>query len=142
MKLFYYLSRVKSIVLTIVIDLLSLFIKKDKKLYFFIPVHSEDKCSGNLKAFYEYMHNNTEGYKSVFFAKNEKLYIELKAKNLSPIKGNFNKLRYLVKANFIVIDGTTSRLFSNNLNLIQLWHGSGLKNVGTENQNTEDKLSQ
>lgn len=141
MKLFYYLSRVKSIVLTIVIDLLSLFIKKDKKLHFYIPFQpSEEKFAGNIKALYEFSYNNKD-YKSIIFAKTDILYKELKGKNYNVIKGNFKKLYYLVKANFIVIDGTTTRLISRNLNLIQLWHGIGFKNVGLENQNTSDKLS-
>lgn len=109
--------------------------RRDNELLF-IPSHQMDRFSGNLKSFYDYIMNHQSGYRSYIFLQNGH-----KLKSTYPTVGGVVVFVWrLLKAEYIIIDGTNPYLISKHMKIIQLWHGCGLKNVGLSNQNTDKNL--
>lgn len=124
----------RAILLKLLLGFFSVFIKRKKGLLLFVPIHDKNNFSGNIKSLYLFVLQNEVDYKPIYFAKNKNNYNELKEHKLSVITGGRQLLYYSLIAEYIIIDGTTLLFDFKRKAVIQLWHGSGIKNVGIHNQ--------
>jgi CDP-glycerol glycerophosphotransferase len=115
---------------------LSYLIKKDKKIWVYYPTHFRS-VDGNVKALFDYVNANHKQIKqyildSNFKSKNEK-YSKYIVKRYS-LKGILLSL----KANVIFID-TGNEFSKGKFNVVQLWHGTGYKNIHSLKKNSSSK---
>ncbi len=134
----YYISRIKSFIFRTILNVLSFIIPKKKNLLFYVSIHDPNKFAGNLKFLYLYANANEPKFKSVFFARNQKVYNEVNELGFPVVKGAHNLLWYTLRAQHIIIDATTGFMSFKGISLIQLWHGAGIKNVGMANKNIDN----
>lgn len=111
----------------------SLIIPKKKNFYVFMPTLSRHKFAGNAKALQLYMQKEHKEIKHVLISQHAAVLAEgkekynLKTNTYFSLKGLWNQLR----AEYIIVDASFSGSFDQGrFDLIQLWHGSGYKDVG------------
>jgi len=118
-----------------VIGILSYVVPKEKNLYVYIPVHDKIKFSGNIKALFLYSAANHPEIKNVLITTNPKIYDEVKKMGYRAIHSRLKAVWVVLKAEHLIIDATTNTLFFGRFSIIQLWHGTGFKNIGLLNNN-------
>src|SRR5690554_1848613 len=116
-SLSYYISRIKSFSFRMMLNILTFIIPKKKRLYFYVSIHDPNKFAGNLKQLFLYANVNEPEYKSVFFARNKKVYNEVKTLNLPVVKGVLNLLWFTLRAEHVIIDATTGFMSFNGISL-------------------------
>lgn len=106
--------------------------KKDK-FFIFLPTLNQNKFDGNVKALQIYMQREHKEIKTILISHHHRVLQEarekfnLKASYFFSLRG----LWYILRAEYIIIDSSFSGSFQQGkFNLIQLWHGSGYKDVG------------
>lgn len=118
------------------IGIISYFIPKERALYAYIPIHDKSKFSGNIKALFLYSIVNHPEIKNVLITTSPKVYDEIKKSNYNVIINPLKSIWIMLRAEHLVIDATTNTLFYGKFSIIQLWHGTGFKNIGLLNTNT------
>lgn len=130
------LTVIKVYIMHLLFSFLRVFVPKKEKELLFIPSHQVDRFSGNLKSFYDYIAIHQPDYSSYIFL-TKKCSQQV---TYPTVSGTLSLLWRLVRAEYVIIDGSNPYLISKQLSVIQLWHGCGLKNVGLSNQNTDKNL--
>lgn len=119
-----------------VYTLLSYLIPVKKNYYAFFPLHDMSKLSGNIKAMLTYMQQHHKDAQLVIIAKTpevKKEAVEMGIKHTTPI---FGFSWALLRVKFLFIDSNWfPKLLSPKLNVIQLWHGAGFKNIALMDDN-------
>jgi CDP-glycerol glycerophosphotransferase (TagB/SpsB family) len=127
-------ERVPSIIGHIIVSALSYIVPKKKGYWAFVSFQFYGKYSGNNKALFEYFQNNKESLgeeTQVVYVTNNKKTKNFIEREGYPVK--YNKLLWLLpilRAEFVFVDGTRSFMGLGNFKFIQLWHGTGFKNIG------------
>lgn len=122
--------------LDVLLVILSYFIPKDKKLLLF-TAHHGDLYKGNSKFLFNYIKNNYPEYRCVFSTNNKSLYDRLNNSKINVSYTYSLKHIFLVlRAKYLFIDFSNRGLFFRGtsvflgrFNIIQLWHGTGFKNI-------------
>ncbi len=131
---------IKYLVLPI-LAMLSYIIPKKKNYWVFLPGHDQNKFSGNLKYFFKYINSNHSNIHSVWLTKSDSVYNHIRERSL-PVKTYFIfPFWQLLRAEYIFIDGFHRSFNHGHLNFIQLWHGTGFKNIialSKRNENPSD----
>lgn len=112
---------------------ISYLVPKSKNLFVFIPSHNPKVFSGNIKALIRYIEKNNIDINYRLLAYRPQLQKEAKEFNAKMIQSSIKGLWYTLRANHIVLDATTPDL-KGNFSFIQLWHGTGFKNIGLLNE--------
>ncbi len=118
-----------------------------KNYYVFYPTHERNSFTGNLAALFEYGNNNIRSTKFLWLTRSEIVYKKLKKKGYDSklLKKKFSHFRYLLRAQYIFIDGIIAPFNKGAYNFVQAWHGTGFKDIGVTNPNKDpnqkDKLT-
>ncbi len=130
MSLFKYLLTVLGY---IVFSFVDLFIKTDKKILIFTS-GSCNSYSGNSKYIYDAMQND-ERYQCYWLTKNPQVYEYLKSQGRNVLYlYSFKSLCLIRKTKYFIgtnNNGAPNILLSHKKVIIQTWHGSPLKTMGT-----------
>ncbi len=121
--------------------LLSYIVPKKKRLYVYIPAHDPRKFASNTKALFIYSNENHKEIKNVYIARNHKVYNEIKSQGYLAVNNPILAIWNVLRAEHIIIDATLKRLSDGNFSIIQLWHGTGFKDIGLLNNNNDSKLN-
>lgn len=123
-----------------IIEIISYLVPKNKKLCLFIPVHSRKEFSGNLKSMFLYFEKQNN-FKIYWKTESADTYKALKDKGYNVVLKRL-KFYYLVfRAAKILMDSGIPWL-RGNFDIIQVWHGTGFKNIGLLNpQRTKAELT-
>jgi len=126
-------AKIISVLSHFIVAILSYFIPKKKDFWVFVSFQFYGKYSGNNKALFDYIHQNKqrlENYQVVYVTNNNRTELLLKELGL-PVKYNrFFWLWPLLRAEIIFTDGIRRFIGFGNFKFIQLWHGTGFKNIG------------
>lgn len=121
---------------------MSRIIPKKKNYYVFWPTLSEHKFEGNVKALILFIKKNRREIDTTLISESTSILKTAREHGLDvtrpiTVKGLWSILR----AEYILVDTSFSGEFSfGNFNLIQLWHGSGFKEVGARNEENKANL--
>lgn len=128
-------KKVVSIGLHIIASLLSYIVPKKKGYWVFVSFQFYGKYSGNTKALFEYIHANKKqlniGEKEIVYVTNTSQTERVIRKSGLPVI--YNRLFWLLpllRAEMIFTDGARSFMGFGNYKYVQLWHGTGYKNIG------------
>ncbi|HLS30454.1 MAG TPA: CDP-glycerol glycerophosphotransferase family protein, partial [Flavobacteriaceae bacterium] len=118
------------------IQLISWLVPKKKGLIVFKQFHNPNQFTGNIKALILYITDNHPEYEAVLVSQNKAIIKEASKYDIK-IESNHNSiLKLLLRAQFIVLDVANPMLSSGRFNIIQVWHGSGFKNIGALHKST------
>jgi len=118
---------------------LSYIIPKKKGLIVFQQWHNSKQFSGNIKSLILYANQNINSDKIKLLTASQNIKQEAIKNNINISIGFFNNFWNLIRAEFVVIDASVSQYYNWNLKFIQLWHGTGFKNIGLLNENNIKK---
>lgn len=121
---------------------LSYIIPKKKGLLVFIPRHNIKYFSGNIKSLIVYAHKNCRSFESILLAPNQNFYLAAKEENLNVYYKRLPTFWYLLRAEHIITNASIGYTAGGNFSIIQLWHGTGFKNVGLLNENSLNEKTQ
>ena len=122
------MSIVKSIELNL-FSALSYIVPKDKNLYCFFPLHNRGSFSGNLKALYLHANESaSNSEKLVWITTTDVIKNQLCEKGFSVVKKRF-PFWILLRAGTVLVDTSGGRFYGK-FNIVQVWHGTGFKNIG------------
>ncbi|WP_367913175.1 CDP-glycerol glycerophosphotransferase family protein [Leadbetterella sp. DM7] len=118
----------------ILASILSYLIPKKKNYWVFISFQYYGKYSGNNKALFEYIHKHRNRLKInsdiIYITNNRKTEEHIRNLKLPVIYNRFFWLYPLLRAEYIFTDGTRSFMGFGLFKFIQIWHGTGYKNIG------------
>jgi len=109
---------------------LSYLIPKKSGMLVFQQRHNQNQFSGNIKALVLYAHKNYKNGSIYVVSDSKTLYHEVASYRIPVIGNKILSYWYILRAEFLVIDSTISKYTGWNLKIIQLWHGTGFKNIG------------
>lgn len=128
----YFLNEV----LYALINLLSYVVPKKKNKLVFFPTHNTGKFSGNLRSLYLYIASNLKEYDLCWRTTGGKTYEEMLQAGLPVVISNKSFFWHLLRAEHVLLDAGCGWLYGN-FSMMQLWHGTGFKNVGILNSQTK-----
>lgn len=115
---------------------LSYIVPKKKGLLVFVPIHSPQRLSGNLKAFLRYLIDNQPEASYRLITMHPIFEKQAKQNNIKhTVQGVFSALWSELRAEIIILDASAPK-YRGNYAIVQLWHGVGFKNVGLLNETT------
>jgi CDP-glycerol glycerophosphotransferase (TagB/SpsB family) len=126
----------KTEVTSILMMLLSFVIPKKHNLIVFLPTHSQSKFSGNLKSLFIHANNNRAEGELVWLTPDINLSVSLQNNGYNAISDRLKQKWLILRADKIIIDATASWLPFGRFVFVQLWHGTGYKNIGMLNDHT------
>lgn len=122
---------------------LSYLIPKKKDFYAFLPLHDQTKLSGNLRAFLLYLQKENPQVQVKVIAANEKLLKETRLLGFKSAKPIRNFSWSCLRAEYILTDASVHPFFrKSKLEIIQLWHGVGFKNIALLNDHLSSKTKE
>lgn len=128
---------IAKIALKYVVWCLSYVVPKKKNLWIFYPKHfGENPYQGNTIAVLEYLISNKDSLNIEIACLSEKgRYLDRKTQSKFERyeKRGFSSLYYLLRADLIFVDSLTF-LETGKFKLVQLWHGTGFKNINLLNK--------
>lgn len=134
------LTTLKTQTLSVLIQFMSWIVPKKKGLIVFRQLHNSKQFTGNIKALMIYMTNNHPEFQPVLISKNQQLLKEAKDLKLKVEYNRITTIKLLLRAQHIVLDVPDPMLASGRFSIIQVWHGTGFKNIGIlHNPKNEDQ---
>lgn len=123
------------------VQILSYIIPKKKSYWVFTPIHDRKKISGNIKALLFYVREHHPEMEISITSENKDIWKDALAKNIKTNKSFISLLWNFLRAEHIILDATYSSSPFNrgNFSIIQLWHGTGFKNIGLLDEFTSKK---
>lgn len=132
--------RVKKELRGFLIMVLSWIIPKKKGFVLLYPHHERKSFSGNLKALYQYVKSNDTHLDLRVYFRHRYFKKNLNKFNRDELVTGRNSVWALLRAELIIIDATVTELSFGRFSIIQLWHGTGYKNIGLLNQHNKGYL--
>jgi CDP-glycerol glycerophosphotransferase (TagB/SpsB family) len=121
------LEEARFIIGTLLLAVFSYVIPKQKGRWLFLPRHHGKKFSGNLRFFFLYVKNIGPRIRPVWVTRDKAIASDLGDHAL--LVRRYSKLSWaILRAEFIFIDGLHYYI-QGRFSLIQLWHGTGFKNI-------------
>ena len=118
----------------------SYIVPKKKGYYAFFPIQYKREFAGNIKALMVYATQNHKAIKTVLLSQDNNVICEAQAYGLSTKNSLLGIIWAALRAEHIIVDASTTGDFrKGRFSLIQLWHGSGFKEVGIRNKNITKK---
>lgn len=107
----------------------SFLVPSRKGLICFYPIHDKTRFNGNLKSIFLYATRNpTNNIRVLWLTTHEALYLQLEKEGLSVKLIGKRHMWMLWRAEFIFTDAAA--LYRGKFKVIQVWHGTGFKNIG------------
>lgn len=118
----------------------SYFIPKKKGYYAFFPILYKREFAGNIKALMLYAAQNHKEIKTVLLSKDKNVIHEAQIHGLNTKDTTFGMMWANLRAEHILVDtSTTGHFRRGKFSLIQLWHGSGFKEVVLQNSHLTNR---
>lgn len=117
------------------LGLFSYIVPKRKDLLVFFPVHDKHKFSGNLSSLFLYVHHYEKQFKSYYLTDNKEVSNDVKIQGFNAVYLGPKMVWLLLRCKYIITDGTFPAIASGKFSIVQLWHGTGFKKVGSINEN-------
>lgn len=108
---------------------LSYIIPKKKGYWVFLPARFQSQFSGNLKYFFLYIHQVNKKIHPLWVTSNEDVFLQLEQCSLPVKKYKVLPFWQILFAEYIFIENKHIYLSGGNFRFIQLWHGTGFKNI-------------
>ncbi len=126
-------SKLKAIVRPLLVLLLAIgsYIVPKKDCVVFLPGQAKNKFAGNLKALFLYVNAHPSGSNVLWLTGSATTANALRARKLPVKKFALFPLWELLRAKTIIIDTTQFSLAIGRFSIVQLWHGTGFKTIGT-----------
>jgi CDP-glycerol glycerophosphotransferase (TagB/SpsB family) len=121
-----------------ILIVLSFIVPKEKKYFLFVPTHNKkDFLSGNIKALFEYIQRNHPEIKVRFLSLYGNINIPVEINEFLLSKSFFSSYWSIIRAEHIIIDMEIKHklICYGNFSVVQLWHGTGFKNIGLLSNN-------
>lgn len=134
------LTKLKENLVREVIILLSYVVPKKKGFYLFIPRHNRRHfLSGNIKALFSYLQENSPHLQLQFLSTRNSLPIPDNIKNITLKEGSVKTMWQIIRAEHLILDMELDRrlISFSKTSVIQLWHGAGYKNIALLSDNFE-----
>lgn len=119
-------------------SLMTYFVPKKRGFWVFLPLRESSSFNGNLKHFYLFLND---------FSEIETLWLTKKEGNLPNLANEYRSKSYqripiwpLVRAEYIFTDNLLTMFRFGRFNYIQLWHGTGFKNILALNPDHESYM--
>lgn len=123
-----------SIFAHILLSCLSHLVPKKKGYWAFVSLQFNGKYSGNNKASFEYFQENKQQFdqntQAVYITNNKKTEKHIQDLGYPVTYNRYLWLLPMLRAELIFVDGARAFLGFGRFNFIQLWHGTGFKNIG------------
>lgn len=123
-----------------IIAILSYFVPKKKNFYIFIPTHDLKHFSGNVKALALHLKENHKNVQIKVFSPRTFIRKEIRKEGVDVL--NKRVIWSFLRAQYFIIDTffVPNEIRKGNFQFIQLWHGSGFKEVGLRNDTRTKSL--
>lgn len=122
----------------LLITILSYIIPKKKGYLVFQPIHNLKHLSGNIKAMLIYAGQHYAKGDIVLVAFEKAMQREAEEENIPIIKNRIKAYwNIFFRAELVIIDATVPYYSNINITIVQLWHGTGFKNIGLLNDKNE-----
>lgn len=116
-----------------VFRLLSYIIPKQKGLLVFQQWHNKDQFSGNVKNLILYAKDNWG--QDVLYVGNKRICDEAGKEGVISIYGLLRTYWVKIRAEYLIVDASIPKYYNWNIKIVQLWHGTGFKNIALLNGN-------
>lgn len=103
--------------------------KREGKLVF-QQRHNLNQFSGNIKALVLYAHKNYKNGNIYVVSDRKSLYKEVAEYGIPVIGNKLSSYWHILRAELLIIDSSATKYAGWNLKIVQLWHGTGFKNIG------------
>ncbi len=124
------------------ISFLSYIVPKKKGLYVFQPWHNPKQFSGNIRGLILYIRRNHPEIQPVLVAVDKTLYQEAQKEGIEVEHRKLASSWVRIRAEHIITDASYRFNTIGRFSVIQLWHGTGFKNIGLLNENNLQKKEQ
>jgi len=108
---------------------LSTIIPKKKGYWVFLPGRYQSQFTGNLKYFFLYIHQSNQKIHPLWVTNNEDVFLQLEQRSVPVKKYKVLPFWQILFAEYIFIDNIHVYLSGGKFRFIQLWHGTGFKNI-------------
>lgn len=115
--------------LAFALRVLSYVIPKKKGFLVFDPRHNKQHFSGNIKALLLYAQKHYKQGDLALIANERTLYEEAKGYKSPVVQNKLGSFWLKLRAEHIMIDAAMRFYIKGNFSYIQLWHGTGFKNI-------------
>ncbi len=130
-QIHYFFRRLQYLAIILSYAVLSYIVPKKIGLVVFYPRHRSDAFEGNLKSLFLYMHAVQTRYTPCWLTSNPELAGKLSKQGYNCRLYKYKPLWMLLRAEYVVLDTGYEIIFAfGRFKLIQLWHGSGFKQLG------------
>ncbi len=118
----------------------SYLVPKKKGVFAFYPILYKREFAGNIKALMLYVLIHHKEINPILLSLDKDVVIDAKRHRLKTKNSVLGIVWTVLRAEHIVVDASTTGNFTKGkFSLIQLWHGSGFKEVGIRNKNITKK---
>lgn len=118
------------------VNLLSYVVPKKRNKILFFPAHNKKAFSGNCRNLFLYLQKNEKEYDLLWKTNSPQLYNEMRKAGYPVIIKKSELIWAALRSEHIILDMGIPWLYGN-FSMMQLWHGTGFKNVGMLNSNTK-----
>jgi len=135
------MKKTLNIILLRIHIILSYIIPKKRNYYVFLPLHDKKKLSGNIKALLFYIVQNEKNINCAVVVSNTGIIRSLNKLNVKSAVSFFDIYWDLLRAEHIITDSVEFwYLEKGYFSIIQLWHGTGFKNIALLDENVNEVL--
>lgn len=123
-------SQFKSDLITFSRSIFSYLVPKKKGLLVFRPTHDKKKYSGNVKSLQLYINEHHPEFQTVLASGSNQMTKEAQGFKVKTASSLWGISWHYLRAQHIVIDSSGEEFKRGRYSIVQLWHGSGVKNTG------------
>lgn len=132
------LQFIKGAIIVYTLGFFSYLIPKKKNTYAFVSFFNRKKFSGNLKSFLLYVDEKHPEISTVYVGNNKDVVKEVREHNIKVTANPLSSFWSVLRAEHIFIDASTFFFSVGRFSVIQLWHGTGFKNIALLNRSTKN----
>lgn len=129
---------IKGTIIIYTLGFFSYLIPKKKNSYAFVSFFDRKKFSGNLKSFLLYVHESHPEIETTYVGNNKDVVKEVEEHNIKTASRPLSLFWTVLRAEHVFIDASTFFFSVGRFSVVQLWHGTGFKNIALLNRNTKN----
>lgn len=132
------LETIKGIIIIYTLGFFSYLIPKKKGSYAFVSFFDRKKFSGNLKSFLLHVQEYHPEKEVVYVGDNKDVVAEVEGYNIKVASKPLHSFWTVLRAEHVFIDASTFFFSVGRFSVVQLWHGTGFKNIALLNRGTQN----